>query len=63
MNGEKENGTMKKVCKLCGTSHDELRNCPDLVPGYPQSADGKADRLDQLRADHGLLNIAPWSNR
>lgn len=63
MNGEKENGMTQKVCKVCGTSHDELRNCPDLVPGYTDSRDGIADRLDQLRADHGLLNIKPWGKR
>jgi hypothetical protein len=36
-------------CPLCGTFHDELRGCPELVPGYGDSADGRADAADLAR--------------
>lgn len=38
-------------CRLCGTFHPELRPCPDLVPGWHDSADAKRDAADQARAD------------
>ena len=38
-------------CPICGTFHDELRPCPDLVPGYWQTDAGRADAADQARWD------------